>query len=435
MPNLNPKQRLLFSAEYLLDVNPLKKYEILFSNLNCSPLETTGLYPSKGRPLVSLTGLLKALIYKNLKPLPTLFDLSIELIDNPSATIKCGLPFSSNPHALQERFSSFLRDTPNEILQTIRKGLVHELISLGEINGRVLAIDSAAIFASVRENNLKTSVKKRFKKENILKGDPDCRLGVYIEFPEPFKKEIKYFWGYRNHIICDADAELPVEEITKPANVSEQTLFIPLFTQSQQDFFPQGTIEIVLGDAFYDAEYLLKFVINELKAKPHIARNPRWTLYSDVKLSDTGGLICVAGFHMVYWGKFKDRGRIRLKFVCPITHLKKFAKQHPWCPWNHPKFVNATGCYAYRRADVDIRKNIDYGSQSFKNIYNQRTAVERVYSRLLTLCMQTPSVKGLNAISNHCTIAHITVLLLALAAVKTGHKDKIRFIKKFLPTL
>jgi len=49
--------------------------------------------------------------------------------------------------------------------------------------------------------------------------------------------------------------------------------------------------------------------------------------------------------------------------------------------------------------------------------------------------MQTPSVKGLNAVANHCTIAHITVLLLDLTAVKTGHKDKIRFIKKFLPTL
>lgn len=215
--------------------------------------------------------------------------------------------------------------------------------------------------------------------------------------------------------------------------MSEQTLFIPLFKGVQQDFsFP---IEIVLGDAMYDVEYLLKFVINDLRAKPYIARNPRWSLYSDVKLSETGGLICVAGFPMQYWGKFKDRGKIRLKFVCPITHSKKFAKLHPWCPWNHPKFVNGKGCYAYRRGDTDIRTKVNYGSQSFKDIYNQRTTVERTYSRLLTLCMQTPSVKGLNAVANHCTIAHITVLLLALTAVKTGHKDKIRFVKKFLPLL
>ncbi|MDI6641765.1 MAG: hypothetical protein QME68_05585 [Elusimicrobiota bacterium] len=126
-------------------------------------------------------------------------------------------------------FLLFLRDTPNEILQIIRKSIVRELISSGGIKGKSLAIDSAAIFAQVKENNFKCSVKDRFNKEVIPHGDPDCRLGVYIEFPEPFKKEVKYFWGYRNHIICDADSELPVEEITKPANVSEQILFVPTF--------------------------------------------------------------------------------------------------------------------------------------------------------------------------------------------------------------
>jgi len=42
------------------------------------------------------------------------------------------------------------------------------------------------------------------------------------------------------------------------------------------------------------------------------------------------------------------------------------------------------------------------------------------------------SVRGLQAVSNHCTIAHITVLLIALSAAKTGNKDKIRFLKSFL---
>ena len=70
----------------------------------------------------------------------------------------------------------------------------------------------------------------------------------------------------------------------------------------------------------YDVEYILKFVINELKALPRITRNPRWQAYSDVKPSSSGGLICIAGFNMLYWGKFKDRGKIRLKFVCLITH-------------------------------------------------------------------------------------------------------------------
>jgi hypothetical protein len=54
---------------------------------------------------------------------------------------------------------------------------------------------------------------------------------------------------------------------------------------------------------------------------------------------------------------------------------------------------------------------------------------------LLDLCMQNPSVKGLRGVSNHCTIAYITVLLDALTAAKTGNKDKICFVKSFLPNI
>jgi transposase len=431
MKSFNPNQKLLFSAEHLFDINPLKKYQILFSNLNTSPLESNNLGP--GRPHVSKAALLKALIYKNLKPLPTLYDLAVDLIDNPSIAFKCGIEPGANPNTIKERLSSFLRDTPNSILQQIQQYLVLELISLREISGQFLSIDSCPIFANVKENNLKTTVKDRYDKAKNPAGDPDAKLGVIITFKKNSGKQVEYFWGYRNHVILDAISELPVGEITKPANVSEQVLFIPLFKQIQESF--NFTIKEVLADAMYDVEYILNFVINELKASPRIARNRRWETYSDVKPSSSGGLICIAGFDMLYWGKFKDRGKIRIKFVCPITHSKKFAKEHPICPWNHPKFVNGKGCFAYKRGDSNIRTSIDYGSESFKKSYNLRTGSERIFSRLLSLCMQNPSVIGLNATANHCTITHITVLLVALTAVKTGHKDKIRFVKKFLPHL
>ena len=47
--------------------------------------------------------------------------------------------------------------------------------------------------------------------------------------------------------------------------------------------------------------------------------------------------------------------------------------------------------------------------------------------------MQHPPVVGLKATANYVTIAHITVLLIALTATRHGMKDKIRFIKSFLP--
>ncbi|MBN1272353.1 MAG: DDE transposase, partial [Candidatus Aminicenantes bacterium] len=80
-----------------------------------------------------------------------------------------------------------------------------------------------------------------------------------------------------------------------------------------------------------------------------------------------------------------------------------------------------------------VREKIEYGTQKFKLIYNQRTSAERVYSRLLAITMQNPTVIGLQATENHCTIAHITVLLVALTAHGLGFKDKIRYVKSFLP--
>ena len=61
--------------------------------------------------------------------------------------------------------------------------------------------------------------------------------------------------------------------------------------------------------------------------------------------------------------------------------------------------------------------------------------MERIFSRLLAISMQRPTVIGLAATKNHCTIAHITVLLVALTAHRLGYEDKILYVKSFLPSL
>jgi hypothetical protein len=169
--------------------------------------------------------------------------------------------------SLVERLSSFLKDTEPSSLQEIRKNLVIQLVNLNQISGKILSIDSCPIKANVRENNLKTSVTDRFDKTKIPKGDSDCRLGVIIHFPNPFEKEIQYFWGYRNHVVTDTSSELPIYETTKPANESETKLFIPLLQASKDDF--NLPIESVVADAAYDSESNLNFVIHNLKAKPY----------------------------------------------------------------------------------------------------------------------------------------------------------------------
>lgn len=425
------RQKLLFSLEHLFDINPLKNYEILFSNLDILSLSSKP-RPKGGRSPYNPASILRALIYRNLRGLNNLSDLVDDISNNPSIALKCGFDIL-RPLPSVERFSRFLNLIPNEILQNIRLNLVNKLIEAGHIEGKYLSLDSCPIPASVRENNLRTNIKDRFLKGKYIKGDPDAGLGVIIHYLHHNKKEIQYFWGYRNHVVSDAETELPIWEVTKPANVFESNLFIPMFNDITQRF--SFDITGVIGDAAFDSEPILNYIFKELKAKPYIARNPRRKTNQEYKVSSKGSRICIAGFEMLYWGRFKDRGKLRLKFVCPITHSKKFRKNNPSCPLWHPKFLNGKGCTAYLRADENIRERINYGSEEFKKIYNLRTGSERIFSRLLSVCMQRPSIKGLKTVTNYCTIAHITVLLVALTAIKTGNKDKVRFIKTLLPNL
>lgn len=424
------QQSLLLTLESLLDINPLENYELLFSNLGASHLDS---FTSTGRKPFPRESLLRAIIFKNLKGLPSLTELVTELKDNPSAAIRCGFNIL-RPLPSVERFSAFLKNTHNKELQKIRLQLIHNLIDLGVITGEYLSIDSCPIPARVKENNLKTNVKNRFSKTHIPKGSPDARLGIMIIFPRPNQKQILYFWGFRDHVVIDAKEELPIWHITKPANIHESVMFLPIFKLIQNEF--QFSIKAVIADAAYDTSPILKYVVKDLKAKPRISRNPRNTQNpSNIQFSKSGNPICLAQLEMLARGSFYDKkqDRWRRKWVCPLHHSKKFARQYLLCPAFHPKFLSQKGCYVYIRIDQDIRNLIDYGSTSFKTDSKLRSGSERVFSRLLSICMQNPPVISFKAISNYVTIAHISVLLIALTAAKNDMKDKIRFIKSFLP--
>jgi len=414
----------LFNPENL---PPRVRYEKLFENL--PGIEKRESNESKGRPPVPEDSLLRALVYKALRVVPTLSDLAFELKNNPSIQGACGLDIFQEPPSV-ERFSSFLRLSPNVKLQKIREKLVKELIEEDVIKGNLLALDSCPIQANVKENNLKTSVANRFEKSRRCAGDPEAKLGIMVQYPKPFKTKICYFWGYRNHVVIDVPTELPLFQRTLPADKSEisQAIFMLKTLQKENSF----NIEAVTGDAIYDSEDILKFIVKELKAKAVIPRNPRNKQKGEFYFKQRR-LYCPADIPMMKKGKMTVKGITYLQYRCPIHWSKKIGQRYLLCPANHPKFFSQKGCNYLIRLTPSIREEIDYETEDFKSIYNKRTSIERVFSRLLSIAMQNPTVIGLNATQNHCTIAHITALLVALTAQRTGQKDKIRFVKSFVP--
>jgi transposase len=413
----------------LADLPPAIKYEKLFQNL---PMLQDNI-PKTGRRPISKNSMFKALIYKSLRRFPYLSDLTFELNNNPSVSKALGFyPMALAPST--ERFSSFLHDTSHHELISIRQHLVQQLINTGAISGNSIAIDSCPIVALLKENNLKTSMSDRFDKTRIPAGDPDARLGVLIHFPNPFQKEVRYFWGYRNHVINDTATELPIWEITMPANVHDAKVAKELIWEASSVF--NLNIDVVTGDANYDSEDLLKFIINDLNALAIIPHNPRREPTKGYQIKD-GKVMCEASLKMHCRGKMRPKktGILYCQYSCPIYYDKQIRYQHITCPIMHPKFFKGKGCNVLIRLEPSIRSEIAYDTQEFKELYKKRTSVERIFSRLLAIAMQNPTVRGYNANRNHATIAHISVLLVALTAYLTGQQDKMRFVKSFVPNL
>ena len=68
-------QHPLFNLEEIFD-KPLRRYELFFSVLDLSLLDKD---PGVGRKPISRSAILKALIFKNLRTIASLSDLSTEL--------------------------------------------------------------------------------------------------------------------------------------------------------------------------------------------------------------------------------------------------------------------------------------------------------------------------------------------------------------------
>ncbi len=357
-------------------------------------------------------------------------DLHTHMLENPAIATALGFDPYQRPPSL-ERFSAFLCDCPHTILQQIRSELTRTLISAGVITGKHVGFDSCPIVSWVRENNLKTSLRRRrYDKTTPPKGDQDARLGVRIHYPSPGRTQVDYFWGYRNHTLADLESELPLWEITEPNSVAETTLAIPLLNAGAQTFGLQ--FESVSGDAEYDVEAILKHIFHTLKARPFIPYNPRHAEDKDGFVRKNQQVFCPGNLPMYRTGRLTAKGITYIQYRCPFFRGPK-PDDLLFCPAGHPKFTKQKGCNYLWRITDSVRDQIPYGTKEFKQHYNRRTAIERVFSRLLAITIQEPSIRGLSSVKNHCTISHIAVLLVALAAHQLSHPDKIRFVRTFVP--
>lgn len=120
-------------------------------------------------------------------------------------------------------------------------------------------------------------------------------------------------------------------------------------------------------------------------------------------------------------------GCTRQKFCCPLKSSKDVD-----CPCHHKNFYNGKkhrGCTKYITIPDDLRFSIDRNSKYFKNNYSLRTECERYNSRFKNTGQERMWVRNRSSVTNLNTIAHISLLAVAIATITSGTGQSYRKLK------
>ena len=262
-------------------------------------------------------------------------------------------------------YDRFLRQLDNAELKSVMADLVRQLYELGLVDASFVGLDSTPIMANTKQNNPKSFVKNKFSKEVHPRCDPDCALGVHSASNQHNERRYEFYWGYKSHVLADCISGLPLYGLTTPANIMDSTVAVDILAAAN--------------------------------------------------------LICDAGLAMHKDGKTTDNGRTRRKFCCPFRQSKRGV-----CPCNHKNWNNGKknrGCVKYRIIPSDYRLSIDRSCLYFKRTYALRTECERYNSRFKASGQERLWVRNGNSAANLNTLAHISALAVALAAVLSGSRS------------
>jgi len=312
----------------------------------------------------------------------------------------------------------------NKVFKDVMKKQVVKLTELGIIDTSFIGLDSTPVAASTAHNNPKSFRKNKFNKENQPKADKDCGLGVHTASNQHNEKNYEFYWGYKNHVLSDCITGLPIFEITTTADVADSTVALDILKRT--DAFLSIKECSFIADKGYDVNNIYDEIKDNYQGDCFIPINQRNT--KDLKKLPVGNPICEAGLAMHRDGKFSEKGYTRQKFCCPF---KRTAHLHD-CPCNHKNFKKngkATGCTKYFPLPDNYRLSINRDTVEFKSIYSLRTECERYNSRFKSTGQERLWVRNGNSAENLNSIAHISLLAIALAAVVTQSNISYRCIK------
>jgi hypothetical protein len=437
------------------------KYLHLLGPLDWSHIPERDVETDWGAPTVPFASFVAACLIKLDQHLVYMAHLRNYLVEHPALVWILGFPLipsrcyswgfdadASLPTA--RHLTRMLRATPNAVSQYLLDETVRllqiELTTEIEDFGQAISLDTKNILAWVRENNPKDYVKGRYDKEKQPAGDPDCRLGCKrrrnqrasskeppptpSDNPVPANVSIgEYYWGYASGIVAtklSTWGEFVLAELTLPFDQPDVAYFQPLMadTERRLGFRPRFGALDAAYDAFYVYEY---FHRDNLPPDEAFAAVPLSKRGGKLRQFDDQGLpLCDAGLAMplklTFTCKTTRVEHQRGRYACPLVFPEPTGES---CPIQHKNWPK--GCVTTMATSVGarIRYQIDRDGDIYKEIYNQRTATERINAQAKELGIERPRLRNGQAIANQNTLIYVLINLRALHRVRRKKADRL----------
>ena len=414
------RQEILQDISLFTSQPKAKFYDDLFINidLSCIPSHNS----KTGRTGYSNHAIICAFIVMKCEGFSQISDLHDYLSNTLIIAHYCGFDITKELPSYA-KFTRFIREFDNDLLQSVMQSQVLKAVDLTLIDTSFIALDATPVKANVSNNNPKSFKKNKFSKDQQPKADKDCALGVQTASNQHNEKKYEFYWGYKNHILVDCISGLPICELTTGANVSDSSVTFEILEKTNS-FLPLAECSF-LADKAYDVKAIYNAIRDKYNGDCFIALNKRNT--KNPSKLPSGNIICEAGLAMNKDGKFSDNGRTRQKYCCPFKTSKISC-----CPCNHKNWNNGKkhrGCTKYVTIPNDYRLSIDRQSIAFKSVYALRTEAERYNSRFKQAGCERVFVRNGNSVKNLNTIAHISLLSIAITAVITKKNISYRSTK------
>ena len=414
------RQEILKDISLFTSQPKAKFYDELLINLdlNCIPARNA----KTGRTGFSNHAMICAFIVMKCEGFSQISDLHDYLSNNLIIAHYCGFDITKELPSYA-KFTRFIREFDNDLLQSVMQSQVLKAVDLTLLDTSFIALDATPVKANVSNNNPKSFRKNKFSKDEPPKADKDCALGVQTASNQHNEKNYEFYWGYKNHILVDCISGLPICELTTGANVNDSSVTLEILKKTNS-FLPLAECSF-LADKAYDVKAIYNTIRDTYNGDCFIALNKRNT--QTPKKLPAGNIICEAGLAMNRDGKFSDNGRTRQKFSYPFKRSKSGR-----CPCNHKNWNNGKknrGCTKYVTIPDDYRLSIDRQSIAFKSVYALRTEAERYNSRFKQAGCERVFVRNGNSVKNLNTIAHISLLSIAITAVVTKKNVSYRCTK------